>query len=1069
MSDEMDEIWSLYADDGAQALDAMETALLALDPDDGASDDGAPDAATIAGLFRAIHTFKGNARVLGLGVIESCAHLAEDLIGLVRDEGKPFDRAMHRLLVETGDALRQMLEISAASRQDADPALCADLLARLRQKVETTRSGAVDEAGAGDAGPDAPDRSRAPDAEGGESAAPDAAASVSDAPSQAVTPVAVDMAYLAIFHDMAEAALATCAAADDAASRRALADLAHAARQLGLAEWLSLLDPLPSPLSPDALAALTAAMRALLDRGDAAPPPTAPAVAEADAPALAADGRPGSGGGPAPDDFLTRIEGPLSAIARHAIDLSVAERPDPERLAEAVALVVAEAAARGYPRIADTCDLILAAGTPATLRRAELQLYEELASVEVIERGAASAQGPASILAGWCADHVFDTLDEMGATLDRLKRAESGDAATRALSRLTRLIHHACRFYGLDTAAQLAMSLLDLFERGQTSGRPADAILLRIAQGFVTTLELVFDALREGEVPDTTRLEQLFAEASEISFTASGLLTATAVERRLGLPPEFHRVLSPDSVAAASQALAEGLGFWILRADVNDDEQIAERLFGFIGAGAIRAITNVTVFRGRDTLFDFLIASALSEADLAEALALMDPGGGRLTLMRRLEVAAGPEDGAPAAGGEADPGGGAGDGPADPAQSVALAGDIPIEMLERIGEIAAGQAMVHGMIGDLVEEDPSARIDEFLRASQRDSAAAAAGLRRYAEDLGRRLRALLLPETQILGQMGELQQMAADRRARPLDVVLRPLGALVSAEARNRGADVRLTVSGGELSVDVAQLETLKRVLRPLVLALTAGTPPRSPARRMHLSARRGEDRLAVTLDDSGGGAGTAAAAVDAAMREVERTGGDLRQVDLPGGGTRLHLTLPISLVVMQGMVVGVGGVRYVLPVESISGILQPEEGAIRRLSAGGGDEILRLASGAILPLHRIAPPWRDGRPEAAGRVIVTLAHFGRSVAVPVDEVVGQQLVLLRPLRGLMARLRGLTGVALLAGGEVGMVLSSAVLCGADGPDTGRPGREGPAEGMGCPRASAGPVPDWRMEPTGLR
>ncbi|MFD1808788.1 Hpt domain-containing protein [Gemmobacter lanyuensis] len=82
MEDEMDEIWALYADDGQQALDAMETALDAL-----AGCDKSAEESHISALFRAVHTFKGNSRVLGLAVVESRAHLAEDLIGLVRDQG----------------------------------------------------------------------------------------------------------------------------------------------------------------------------------------------------------------------------------------------------------------------------------------------------------------------------------------------------------------------------------------------------------------------------------------------------------------------------------------------------------------------------------------------------------------------------------------------------------------------------------------------------------------------------------------------------------------------------------------------------------------------------------------------------------------------------------------------------------------------------------------------------------------------------------------------------------------------------------------------------------------------
>ncbi len=130
MSDEMDEIWALFADDGAQAMDAMETALLSLQ-----DSEGKESAGYVAALFRAVHTFKGNSRVLGLETVESRAHLAEDLIGLVRDQGVALDDEILSLLLETGDRLREMLEETARNRADVDPAATDDLAQRLRDKI----------------------------------------------------------------------------------------------------------------------------------------------------------------------------------------------------------------------------------------------------------------------------------------------------------------------------------------------------------------------------------------------------------------------------------------------------------------------------------------------------------------------------------------------------------------------------------------------------------------------------------------------------------------------------------------------------------------------------------------------------------------------------------------------------------------------------------------------------------------------------------------------------------------------------------------------------------------------
>ena len=139
MSEEIDEIWQLFADDGGQSLDTVEEILLFLK-------ENPTGEADVGALFRAMHTFKGNSRVLGLGVIESRAHLAEDLIGLVRDDGVPLGPELVELLLETVDALRGMLETTLASRRDAEEATTSDLADRMRAMFNRCKGGGAPEA-----------------------------------------------------------------------------------------------------------------------------------------------------------------------------------------------------------------------------------------------------------------------------------------------------------------------------------------------------------------------------------------------------------------------------------------------------------------------------------------------------------------------------------------------------------------------------------------------------------------------------------------------------------------------------------------------------------------------------------------------------------------------------------------------------------------------------------------------------------------------------------------------------------------------------------------------------------
>jgi two-component system chemotaxis sensor kinase CheA len=1033
MSDEMDEIWALFADDGAQAMDAMESALLALEGL--AVADQAPH---VAALFRAVHTFKGNSRVLGLGVVESRAHLAEDLIGLVRDQGVPLDAEIHALLLETADRLRDMLDTTASTHADVDPAATEPLAERLRDKIrrcsgaedgatealaqippegthDDGATGSQDEAPTPEPAP-APENSPVgaepeaqlarPDTEAPEPLAPDSA---SAAP--AVTRLADDPAYRAIFDGMVSDALSRLRGFAEGGTperaARVVADLDHAARQLGLAEWSGALAEMATETGTIDIDAAIARIESL--SAQSVPANGSGATAETEL-------SPERG-------FFAHAEPAPSALSRIGLNYSTGAAPDASALAAAVETLVAAAEAQGYVRVIAAVQALSKAASASDYRRAELALYEELASVETVLADSAEPCGfsPAVLLAGWCADHIFDTLDELDSTLERMRRGGDMDDAQRALGRLVRLVHHACRFYGLEMASQLAMSLLDLFDRGHARGDAPDAILMRIARGFVDTLELVFDALREGEVPDTDRLEQLFNEASEAGFTGAGVMTATAIERKLGLPVEFHRVLSPESTRAAADAIARDMNFHLLRADVNSDNDMAEALFGFIGSGAIIAITNVTVFRGAETLFDFLIATGLDDFELSEALARMDPGGQRLALLRKLVIEADPSgDAAPKAADAPDTG-------ADAPAGI----DLSAGLLEQIGEIAAGQAMVHGMLTELAESDLAETIEALLRLHGDNPREARIALKGLAEGMMDRLRDLAQLETQLLGHLAELQQNTADLRSRPAETVLRPLAALTATQSRTNGREARMTSAGGDAMLDIALLDSLKRILRPLVIE-RIGLGDAAPT-RLHVIVNRSDDQLAVTLEDDGS-APAPRALPDAVEAEIARTGGQVRQVRLPGGGHRFHIVLPLNMVVMEGMVVGAGGTRYVLPVEAIRSILQPDPATLLTVSAQGGQRWLRLGEDEVIAVRALpgAAPGNSAAGSRQGGVHIVVGREGKSVAIPVDDLVGQQLVLLRPLRGVMSKLRNISGVALLSGGEVGMVLSPAALCGCD-------------------------------------
>jgi two-component system chemotaxis sensor kinase CheA len=133
------------------------------------------------------------------------------------------------------------------------------------------------------------------------------------------------------------------------------------------------------------------------------------------------------------------------------------------------------------------------------------------------------------------------------------------------------------------------------------------------------------------------RVEELFEEATNITFQQGGVVSARTIERKLRLPEEFHRVLSPESVKSAHKALEEKKSFYIIRTDLNEDEVLAEKFLEWIGAGNAQMITNVTVFQNEKTLFDFLLASDLEQDGLVAAMTNMDPSASNLFMRQVLD------------------------------------------------------------------------------------------------------------------------------------------------------------------------------------------------------------------------------------------------------------------------------------------------------------------------------------------------------------------------------------------------------------------------------------------------
>jgi two-component system chemotaxis sensor kinase CheA len=142
-----------------------------------------------------------------------------------------------------------------------------------------------------------------------------------------------------------------------------------------------------------------------------------------------------------------------------------------------------------------------------------------------------------------------------------------------------------------------------------------------------------------------------------------------------------------------------------------------------------------------------------------------------------------------------------------------------------------------------------------------------------------------------------------------------------------------------------------------------------------------------------------------------------------PGRGTTFKIVLPLTLAIIDGMLVASGEERYIVPTLSIVESIQPD--AAMLVSLARTNEMINLR-GEILPLLRLDRLLgiAGARAEATEALVVIVEGVGRRVGLLVDEVVAQQQVVIKTLGAGLRETPFVSGAAILADGRVGLILN---------------------------------------------
>ena len=169
--------------------------------------------------------------------------------------------------------------------------------------------------------------------------------------------------------------------------------------------------------------------------------------------------------------------------------------------------------------------------------------------------------------------------------------------------------------------------------------------------------------------------------------------------------------------------------------------------------------------------------------------------------------------------------------------------------------------------------------------------------------------------------------------------------------------------------------------------------------------------------DVSGRGVG-----MDVVKRNIEGLGGAVSIKTALGKGTVFTLKLPLTLAIIEGMTVRVGKETYIVPLLSILESIQPKAGTIKTVVGKG--ELLDVRN-TYLPMMRLydvfslQPEYID--PTKA--ILMILETEGEQVAVMVDEILGQQQVVIKSMEQNFRKIDGIAGATILGDGTVGFIL----------------------------------------------
>jgi len=579
---------------------------------------------------------------------------------------------------------------------------------------------------------------------------------------------------------------------------------------------------------------------------------------------------------------------------------------------------------------------------------------------------------------------------------------------------------------------------------------------------FTHALESLLDRVRSGEVAITRKLTDLLLRSTDLlrELLAAGSAGAAAPTRMEGVLEELcvaqraetylddkPRTRQTDHAPASSQAAAYRVHFrppadvFLQGMDplliLRDLAHLGESSSAEIDISALPTLGELDPERCY-LAWNVRLETSKSVEEIRDTFAFVEDGA---------EIRVDPEVSTPVA---ATPGP-APSAPAVPAASrdasIRVATSKVDKLVDLVGELVIAQSMAR----EVVENFSPARMSQLQEAI--------AQMERHIRELQERVMSVrMLPIGHIFGRFPRLvrdlsvqlaknvrlemageeteldksvvEQMsdplthlirnAIDHGIEPVDERVRqgkPEQGLIRLQAFHQAGSVVVEISDDGRGLD---LERIRRKARER--GLIHGDEPLTEAQIVDLVFRPGFSTADQVSDLSGRGVG-----MDVVRKNVEALNGTVNLASEPGRGSKVRIQLPLTLAILDGLSVRVGAETYLLPLVSISESIRPRPEQLKTLAGRGEVVMVRGNALPLLRLHRILGVPTDVDDPSKGLTVI-VEHSGQPLALLVDELLGQQQVVIKSLEAHYRKVEGVLGATILGDGRAALILDIAGL-----------------------------------------